>query len=61
MKRLALQQGDALGLPGANTQQAQLAAPGSSYEQQLEAAQSVVKEDPKRVAQVVKNWVTEDA
>jgi flagellar M-ring protein FliF len=39
----------------------QLAAPqANSYEQTLETAKGVVNEDPKRVAQVVKNWVGED-
>ncbi len=51
---------DQLSLSGANPQQAQLAAPQMGYEQQLESARSVVGEDPKRVAQVVKNWVGED-
>ena len=51
---------DQLSLSGANPQQAQLAAPQMGYEQHLEAAKSVVGEDPKRVAQVVKNWVGED-
>ena len=40
---------DALGLPGPE-----------DYEQTLEAARQMVEEDPKRVAQVVKNWVAED-
>ncbi len=40
---------DALGLPGPE-----------NYEQTLEAARQMVEEDPKRVAQVVKNWVAED-
>ena len=51
---------DQLSLTGANPQQAQLAAPQMGYEQHLEAAKSAVGEDPKRVAQVVKNWVGED-
>ena len=51
---------DQLSLSGANPQQAQLAAPQMGYEQHLESAKSVVGEDPKRVAQVVKNWVGED-
>lgn len=52
---------DQLSLSGANPQQPQLAAPaGGGYEQHLETARSVVNEDPKRVAQVVKNWVGED-
>jgi len=52
---------DQLSLSGRNPQQAQLAGPpGGGYEQHLETARSVVNEDPKRVAQVVKNWVGED-
>jgi flagellar M-ring protein FliF len=51
---------DQFSLSGASPQQAQLAAPQMGYEQRLEAAKSVVGEDPKRVAQVVKNWVGED-
>ena len=51
---------DQLSLSGASPQQAQLAAPQVGYEQHLEAAKTVVGEDPKRVAQVVKNWVGED-
>ena len=51
---------DQLSLSGANAQQAQLEGPRKGYEQQLETAKAVVSEDPKRVAQVVKNWVAED-
>ncbi|HED19704.1 MAG TPA: flagellar basal body M-ring protein FliF [Gammaproteobacteria bacterium] len=51
---------DQLSLSGAGPQQAQLAAPQMGYEQHLDAAKGVVGEDPKRVAQVVKNWVGED-
>ena len=51
---------DRLSLSGANPQQAQLAAPQVGYEQHLDTAKSVVSEDPKRVAQVVRNWVGED-
>lgn len=51
---------DQFSLSGANPQQAQLTAPQKGYEQSLEAAKGVVGEDPKRVAQVVKNWVGED-
>ncbi|HHJ13533.1 MAG TPA: flagellar basal body M-ring protein FliF [Gammaproteobacteria bacterium] len=49
-------------LPGGHVQQPQLAGPagGNEYEQHLETAKSVVSDDPKRVAQVVKNWVNED-
>ena len=32
-----------------------------SYEQELDMAKSIVLQDPKRVAQVVKTWVTSDA
>ena len=48
---------DQLSLSGGTPQ---LAAPQGGYEQSLETAKSVVNDDPKRVAQVVKNWVGED-
>jgi flagellar M-ring protein FliF len=51
---------DRLSLSGANPQQAQLAAPQVSYEQHLDTAKTAAGEDPKRVAQVVRNWVSED-
>ena len=51
---------DQLSLSGAGSQQAQLEGPKAGYEQHLETAKGVVSEDPKRVAQVVKNWVGED-
>jgi flagellar M-ring protein FliF len=51
---------DQLRLSGANPQRAQLEAPGGGYEQHLDTARNVVTNDPKRVAQVVKNWVAED-
>jgi len=51
---------DQVSLSGASPQQAQLEAPRAAYEQDLETAKGVVKDDPKRVAQVVKNWVGED-
>lgn len=51
---------DQLSLSGAGAQQAQLEGPKAGYEQNLETAKGVVAEDPKRVAQVVKNWVGED-
>jgi len=51
---------DRLSLSGANPQQAQLAAPQMNYEQHLDTAKSAVGEDPRRVAQVVRNWVGED-
>lgn len=34
---------------------------GTSYEQELNAAKAIANQDPKRVAQVVKNWVASDA
>jgi flagellar M-ring protein FliF len=52
--------GDQLSLSGGSSQQAQLEGPRAGYEQNLDTAKSVVREDPKRVAQVVKNWVGED-
>jgi len=48
---------DQLSLSGGTRQ---LSAPQGGYEQNLETAKGVVNEDPKRVAQVVKNWVGED-
>lgn len=51
---------DQLSLSGAGQQQAQLEGPKAGYEQNLETVKGVVNEDPKRVAQVVKNWVGED-
>ena len=42
----------------------QVAGPGAArprdYEQQVAAAKTLVAQDPKRVAQVVKNWVGTD-
>ncbi|MGD8935480.1 MAG: flagellar basal-body MS-ring/collar protein FliF [Thiogranum sp.] len=52
--------GDQLSLSGGSQQQPQLEGPRAGYEQNLDTAKSVVREDPKRVAQVVKNWVGED-
>jgi flagellar M-ring protein FliF len=49
-----------LSLSGASPRQAQLEGPGRNYQQHLDTAKTVVAEDPKRVAQVVKNWVGED-
>ena len=41
--------------------QKQLEPPkGDDYQSQMQAAQSIVKEDPKRVAQVMKAWVASD-
>ncbi|RMG28659.1 MAG: flagellar basal body M-ring protein FliF [Gammaproteobacteria bacterium] len=37
-----------------------LPAPKKSYEDQLNQAQALVQEDPRRVAQVVKTWMNED-
>jgi flagellar M-ring protein FliF len=59
------------GLPGANEQllapnpagTPALGGPASAatnYEQQIAAARTLVSQDPKRVAQVVKNWVGTD-
>ena len=50
-----------LRLSGAAQQHSQLQSPQQNYDQTLQNAQAIVKEDPKRVAQVVKNWVAEDA
>jgi flagellar M-ring protein FliF len=47
---LQAQGGDQLQLPG----------PGR-YENSLDAARGLVQNDPKRVAQVVRSWVAEDA
>jgi flagellar M-ring protein FliF len=48
-----------LGLAGPATAPA-LAAPGN-YDNQLTSAKSLAAQDPKRAAQVVKNWVANDA
>lgn len=37
-----------------------LPAPQMQYEQQIATAKGMIQQDPKRVAQVVKNWVNED-
>ena len=37
-----------------------LPGPDSSYDQQLEAVKSMVAEDPKRVAQVIKTWIADE-
>jgi flagellar M-ring protein FliF len=37
-----------------------LAGPGDSYERQLSAIKGLVAQDPARVAQVVKNWISND-
>lgn len=49
---------DRLSLGGPRT--AQLAGPGG-HEDQMAAARTAAQQDPKRVAQVVKNWVASDA
>ncbi|MHB8746510.1 MAG: flagellar basal-body MS-ring/collar protein FliF, partial [Gammaproteobacteria bacterium] len=41
--------------------QAQLPNPNSNYDNHLTVARAAVAQDPKRVAQVVKNWVGTDA
>lgn len=38
-----------------------LAGPSDSYERQLSAIKGLVAQDPARVAQVVKNWISNDA
>jgi flagellar M-ring protein FliF len=48
------------GLRLANDEAMQLPGPGS-YEKTLDAARGMIAEDPKRVAQVVKKWIAEDA
>ena len=53
--RLAAEGGDAPTLPGPAP------APVLAHEQQLAAARSLVTQDPKRVAQVVRDWVDQDA
>jgi len=50
----------ALGGPQGKAEIAQLEAPGTGYEQQLDLAQQMVREDPKRVAQVVRGWMQQD-
>ncbi|MDT8387901.1 MAG: flagellar basal-body MS-ring/collar protein FliF [Thiogranum sp.] len=51
---------DQLSLSGGGAGRAQLDGPRAGYDRQLENARMVVSDDPKRVAQVVKNWVAED-
>lgn len=50
----------ALGAPLGQGEIVQLEAPGTGYEQQLAMAQQMVKDDPKRVAQVVRGWINQD-
>jgi flagellar M-ring protein FliF len=47
-------------LLGAGGQPLQLAG-GAKYENIMDAARQLVDDDPKRVAQLVKTWVNEDA
>ena len=37
-----------------------LPGPNDRYEQQVSAVKSMVSEDPRRVAQVVKSWLSND-
>jgi flagellar M-ring protein FliF len=48
------------GLSLSKDEAVQLPGPGS-YEKTLDAARGMIAEDPKRVAQVVKKWIAEDA
>jgi len=50
----------ALGAPEEQGEMVPLEAPGTGYEQHLVLAQQMVKEDPKRVAQVVRGWINSD-
>ena len=50
--------GGGLGLGSDET--VHLPGPGS-YEKTLDAARNMISEDPKRVAQVVRKWIGEDA
>jgi flagellar M-ring protein FliF len=45
---------------GAPRAQGGLPPPQHQYEQQIITAKGMIQQDPKRVAQVVKNWVNED-
>ncbi|MET0026053.1 MAG: flagellar basal-body MS-ring/collar protein FliF [Candidatus Thiodiazotropha sp.] len=47
-------------LPGSEEEALHLPGP-RSYEKTLDAARGMIAEDPKRVAQVVKKWIAEDA
>ncbi len=51
--------GQPLAIDGASPAMAALSGP-TSYEQTLETAKSVAKQEPQRVAQVVKEWVEKD-
>ena len=46
--------------PGGGGASAGAEAPGLAYEQQVAQARGLVSQDPKRVAQVVKTWVSTD-
>ncbi|MEJ2453745.1 MAG: flagellar basal-body MS-ring/collar protein FliF [Candidatus Thiodiazotropha sp.] len=47
--------------PGLESEDGSLHLPGPrSYEKTLDAARNMIAEDPKRVAQVVKKWISED-
>lgn len=50
---------DQLSLSGAESPK-RLEGPGSPFDKNMMTAQQAVKEDPKLVAQVVKNWVSEE-
>ena len=52
---------DRVSLSGGAARQAQLPAPTANYDAHLNVAKAAVAQDPKRVAQVVKNWVGTDA
>jgi flagellar biosynthesis/type III secretory pathway M-ring protein FliF/YscJ len=52
-------QDDQVSLSGVETQK-KLEGPDTPYQRNMLAAQQTVKEDPKLVAQVVKNWVSEN-
>ncbi|MCF6283050.1 MAG: flagellar M-ring protein FliF [Candidatus Polarisedimenticolaceae bacterium] len=49
------------GMPAQGAASEMLLPGASNYETTLEAARGMINEDPKRVAQVVKKWVAEDA
>ncbi len=47
-------------LPGSVVNDPIIATPAGSYEDKLRVAKSQVSQDPKKVAQIVKNWVNDD-
>ncbi len=58
---VALPAGGVGGAALSHGEEGEVILPGAgSYENTLEAARSMISEDPKRVAQVVKKWVAED-